>query len=158
MTEDSGAQPQAPRPEEDDSDQAGATVSEQDALNRVQAMLHSGSELASDLMELLSTESRLAGRSLGVMLMLAVMMGLLLVSVWLFLMTAAGVWMITAEFLSPVAALLLVAAINAGLALLVWALFVRLSRNLTFEEFFGALRSLSRPPPDQINDNAERSS
>lgn len=153
MTEDSGAH----RPDEDDSDQAGPTVSEKDVLNRVQAMLHSGSAVANDLMELLATESRLAGRSLGVMLMLAVMMGLLLVSVWLFLVSALGVWMVNAGFLSPVASLLLVAAINAGLALLVWFLFVRLSRNLTFEEFFGALRSLSRPVPDKMDDNAEKS-
>lgn len=125
-----------------------------DAVVQVKAIVQASAGLLRDFLELLAVEGRLAGRSLAAMLMLAVALALLLVSVWLFTVAALGFWLIDSGLLSATVSLLVVAAFNAVLALLAWLFIVRLSRNLMFREFLGALASLL-PSSDDSDDRGD---
>ncbi|GEM_PF-3456842 len=108
----------------------------------LKAMIHSSSDMVRDFLELLAVEGRLAGRSLAAMLMLAIVLALLVVATWLFLAVSIALLLIDQGVLSPPMALLATAGANALLALAVWLVIRRLSGNLAFREFIGAVGSI----------------
>ena len=108
---------------------------EEHAINELKGIIRTGSGMFRDLIELLAIEARLAGRSLALMLILAVVLALLAASAWLFLVAALGLWLIDREILSAPAVLLVLAAANGLLALVLGCFIHRLAHNLAFREF-----------------------
>ena len=98
-------------------------------------MLGEGRALVRDYLELLAVEGQLAGRSLVLMVALAVVLGIVLVSTWIFLNLAAVMWLVESEFMSTFQALLAGAGAHVVLALLIWFAVRHLSRNLVFGGF-----------------------
>jgi Putative Actinobacterial Holin-X, holin superfamily III len=108
-----------------------AAPSEPGLFDNVVALSRDFQLLAREQFDLAALEARVATRSVVVMIAAAVAVGVLLVSVWLALV-AALVWSLFELGLTPLPALLVVAALNllAGWALV--ALIRRQGRNLGF--------------------------
>ena len=97
--------------------------------------------LAHDRLRLAVLETRLAGESLVVMVAAGVMAAVLLVSAWLGLVVAAILALVGGGVTAALAVMIGVAA-NVLLALLLYALIRRKSRNL---QWAASLRSLKTP-------------
>lgn len=102
-------------------------------------MLGEGRELLRDYLDLLAVEGQLAGRSLVLMLALAICLAIVLVAAWMFLTLSGVMWLTDLGLLSVVQALLAGAGAHLVLALLIWFSVRRLSRNLVFGGFREAL-------------------
>ena len=123
------------QPDRDRSDSSSAPAPEEETLRAAGHMLGEGRALVQDYLELLAVEGQMAGRSLVLMLALAVVLGLVLVSTWIFLNLAGVMWLVESEFMSTFQALLVSAGAHAVLALLIWFAVRHLSRNLVFGGF-----------------------
>jgi hypothetical protein len=89
--------------------------------------------VVSDIFQLFKLEVKLAGRSLAIILMLIVIASLLLLSSWFSLLGAFATWLTTLHF-TLIQSLLIVAAINLTVAILVAFYIARISSNLQFNE------------------------
>lgn len=127
------------QPDRNDSGSSASAAPEEDVLRAAGHMLGEGRALVRDYLELLAVEGQLAGRSLVLMAALAITLGLVLVSIWIFLNLAGVVWMVESEFMSLFQALLTSAGAHAVVALLIWFAVRHLSRNLVFGGFRKAL-------------------
>ncbi len=106
-------------------------------------LLADTSALFGDLAELLATEGEMAGRALVAMLALAALIGLLLASTWLLLNAALAAWLLIVFPDLPAPLLLLGLAATQLLATaLAWLLMRRVSRDLGFRGFSGAVSAL----------------
>ncbi len=123
------------QPDPDRSDSSSAPAPEEEILRAAGHMLGEGRALVRDYLDLLAVEGQLAGRSLVLMLALAVALGLVLVSTWIFLNLAGVMWLVESEFMNTFQALLISAGAHAALALLIWFAVRHLSRNLVFSGF-----------------------
>lgn len=103
-----------------------------EAAAEIQGMIEAGSGLVHDLLRLLAVEGRLAGQSLALILMLAVLTALFVVTTWAFLAAALALWIVELGWLSLAGSLLALALVNAGLVLLAWIWIRYLSTNLGF--------------------------
>lgn len=124
--------------ERDDS--ASAPAPEEEVLRAAGHMLGEGRELAQDYLDLLAVEGQLAGRSLVLMLALAIVLGVLLVAAWIFLNLAGAMWAVDNDMLGASAAFLLVTAAHVVAALLAWLAVRHLAGNLVFGGFRRALQ------------------
>jgi hypothetical protein len=125
---------------------------EEEMLRAVGQLLGESSGLARDYLDLLAVEGQLAGRSLVLMVALAVALGITLVAAWIFLSLAGSIWLVELDVLTGAQAMLAVTVAHVVLALLIWVVVRRLSRNLVFGGFREALQ------PDRVsskNDGAE---
>jgi hypothetical protein len=126
------------RPADQERDESGKGP----ALEDFQQLLRTGSSLTQDFLELLAIESRLAGRSLALIVNLAVAMGLLLAGSWLLLSVAAALWL-TAQGVAELPATLAIIALgNAIVVIGLWWAIHRLSGNLAFPGFVTEIRAL----------------
>jgi hypothetical protein len=132
------ASDEAQQPEDQERDESG----EGPALEDFQQLLRTGSSLTQDFLELLAIEGRLAGRSLALMVNLAVAMGLLLAGTWLLLGVAVALWLSAQGVAELPAALLMIALGNAVVVLVLWWAIHRVSGNLAFPAFVTELRAL----------------
>ena len=102
--------------------------------------------------DLAAIEGRLAVESVSLILVLSIGAGVLLVSAWLFFVTACVALTVGAPYALPVA-LAGAAAANTAAALLAWAWIQRLMRNLTFQELrarlAGAVDAAGRGYPEE---------
>jgi len=101
--------------------------------------LGEGLELGRDYLDLLAVEGQLAGRSLVLMLTLAIVLGVVLVAAWIALNMAGVMWLVERDVLSASQALLGSAVAHLTLAGLAWLSVRHLSRNLVFSGFRQAL-------------------
>lgn len=123
------------------SEHDSAPAPEEEVLRAVGQLLGEGSGLARDYLDLLAVEGQLAGRSLVLMLALAVALGILLVAAWIFLSLAGVAWMVESGTMTGAQAFLASTAAHVLLGLLIWLAVRRLSRNLVFGGFREALNS-----------------
>jgi Putative Actinobacterial Holin-X, holin superfamily III len=108
-----------------------AAPSELGLFDNVIALSRDVQLLAREQFDLAALEARVATRSVVVMIAAAVAVGVLLVSVWLALV-AALVWLLFEFGLTPLPALLVVAASNLLAGWVLVALIRRQGRNLAF--------------------------
>jgi hypothetical protein len=127
------------------SETGTASPPEEEALRAAGRMLAEGRELARDYLDLLAVEGQLAGRSLVLMLALAIALGIVLVAAWIILNLAGVMWMVESETLSASQALLTSAVAHLVMALLIWLSVRHLSRNLVFGGFRRALHRQGSP-------------
>jgi hypothetical protein len=109
--------------------------------------------LIHDQLQLAALEVQLASRSLMTMIFAALCIGVLLVLVWVGLMTALGLSLIDVG-LQPVLVVLVVTALTSILALLLFVLIRRRSRDLGLPATMRALRP--SPPEDQDRQNQDQ--
>lgn len=124
------------------SAEAKEPAPESQVAAELQGMIREGSGMIHDLLKLLAVEGRLAGRSLALMLMLAVLTALFVVTSWVFLAATLALWMVEMAWLSLPASALVLALGNALLGLLVWLWIRHLSANLGFPAFVQATEKL----------------
>ena len=132
---------------QDTDPEATADFNQDSAADDLKHVFQHSKRLVGEITDLLGIEARLAGRSLALMLALAIVLALLLVSVWLLLCAAGAMWLIHAELLNAPLALLAVGGVNAVMALLVWWALSRLSGNLSFRGFRQVLREINSDHP-----------
>lgn len=89
--------------------------------------------VVSDIFKLFKLEVKLAGRTLAIILMLITLASLLLVSCWFALLGALVTWLTTIH-LTLIQSLLVVAAVNLFIAVLLAFYITRISSNLQFNE------------------------
>ncbi len=111
-------------------------------IRDVIGLVHEIREQAHDHLQLAVLETRLSINSLLAMAIIAIVIAILLISVWLALVGAA-VMALIAVGLSPAVALLAMGACNLAGALLGWLLIRRLSNSLGWPATLRALRSES---------------
>ncbi|MBA2654737.1 MAG: phage holin family protein [Gammaproteobacteria bacterium] len=86
-----------------------------------------------DIFKLFALEVQLAGRSLAIIIILAIVATLLLLSSWFSLLGALLTWIMTFH-LSLIVGLLILSAINLIIAIAIGLYIVRISNNLHFKE------------------------
>lgn len=96
--------------------------------------------LTHDHLKLATLEARRAGNSLASMVIAGVVMAVLLIGVWIGLMAAAALALIQSNFVGDIEAILLVAAVNLVVALLLFWYIRRKSRYLLFPETVHSFR------------------
>ncbi|MEO8164718.1 MAG: phage holin family protein [Betaproteobacteria bacterium] len=99
---------------------------------------------AHDQLTLAALETKLAGRSLVVMIAAGVVMAVLVISAWLGLMAAGILWLVSLEVAASIAILVAVAANLVGAALL-YGLIRRQSHALRFPATLRSLRPVPAP-------------
>lgn len=92
--------------------------------------------------ELVLTESRLFGYSLGLIIALAVIISFFIGPLWIFLGAAAAFFLVQQFALTPVAALLIIAAIFLLLIVMLGVWIYRLTRHLKFHNTRRAVANL----------------
>ena len=121
-------------------------------LGEARSLWQQWSGLWHDRLQLAALETRQAGRSLVGMLIAGVVAGLLIVSAWLGLISAAVVWLVEIEMMTSLAILLGV-MLNLLLATLLVYFIRHQSRHLGWP---ATIRSLRRAAPAMGNDNASQ--
>jgi hypothetical protein len=96
--------------------------------------------LTHDHLKLAALEARRAGNSLAGMVIAGVVMAVLLIGVWVGLMAAAALALIQSNIVGDIEAILLVAAVNLVVALLLFWYIRRKSRYLLFPETVHSFR------------------
>ncbi len=125
---------------------AGESPSSEDEMLRCAGqMLGEGRALVQDYLDLLAVEGQLAGRSLVLMLALAICLALVLVAAWIFLTLSGAMWLVQREWLTAAQALLAGAGAHVLAALAIGLWVRRLSGNLVFAGFREAIE---RDEPD----------
>ncbi|SDB52123.1 hypothetical protein SAMN05660653_02596 [Desulfonatronum thiosulfatophilum] len=127
--------------------------SEKDYSAVLQDVARTGGAMFSELLELFGTELRLAGRSMAAMLMFAVVLAVVVLSAWLLTNAVVGVWLVWSQVLNLIQALFFLIFVNILLAVSIGIAIIRLSRNLTFQEFSGAIRDLMPSKPEEDGSN-----
>lgn len=97
--------------------------------------------LTHDHLKLAALEARRAGHSLAGMVIAGVVMAVLLIGVWVGLMAAAALALIQSNIVGDIEAILLVAAVNLVVALLLFWYIRRKSRYLLFPETVHSFRN-----------------
>ncbi len=116
-------------------------------LNEVAGVLDSAAESLSNFLELMSLEARRAGLALFWMVAWGAVAAICIVTTWLGLMAALGMWAVSLG-LPPVAAIIGVALLNlAGGAILI-RVCVGMSRDLLFP---ATRRQLARNPSSKVS-------
>ena len=115
-------------------------------LHSAGQMLGEGRALVRDYLDLLAVEGQLAGRSLVLMLALAICLALVLVAAWIFLTLSGAMWLVQREWLTAAQALLTGAGAHVLAGLAIWLWVRRLSGNLVFAGFREAIE---RDEPDE---------
>jgi len=129
-TED-GARTTAQAASEEASLRAATSPPPAGVLEELSNALTSARATASNFLELVSLEAQRAGMSLVWMVAWAVVAGICLVATWLGLMAALAMW-VTSLGLSPIAAVLLVALLNAAIGGALIFASIAMSRGLLF--------------------------
>jgi hypothetical protein len=96
--------------------------------------------LTHDHLKLAALEARRAGNSLASIVAASVVMAVVLISVWVGLMAAATLALIESNFVGDIEAILLIAAVNLVVALLLFWFIRRKSRYLLFPETVHSFR------------------
>jgi len=109
--------------------------------------------LIHDQLKLVALELRLASHSLMIMIFAAVCIGVLLVLIWVGLMAAIGLSLIHVG-LQPVLVVLVLTALTSILALLLFGLIRRRSRDLGLPATMRTLKP--SPQEDQAHQNQDR--
>ncbi|MGJ0485222.1 MAG: phage holin family protein [Methylomicrobium sp.] len=105
-----------------------------DLLEDVRLLWRDLRGLTHDHLKLAALEARRASTSLVSMIVAGLIMGVLLISTWVGLMTAAALALIQSNFVGEIEAILLLAAVNLVVALLLFWFIRRKSRYLLFPE------------------------
>ncbi|GAB6058113.1 hypothetical protein [Desulfonatronum parangueonense] len=121
--------------------------SEKDYSAVLQDIARTSGAMFTDLLDLFATELRLAGRSMAAMLMFAVVLAVVVLSAWLLMNAVVGVWLVWSQVFNLIQALFFLIFVNILLAVTIAFSIIRLSRNLTFQEFSGAVRDLIPAKP-----------
>jgi len=119
-------------------------------IDNVKELWHDLRAMAHDQLTLAALETKLAGKSLVNMIAAGLMVGILLISAWLGIMSAAVLWLVSIGVVASVAMLLAVVA-NLALAAVLYGFIRRQSRRLQFP---ATLRSL-RPLPSRSKSKIE---
>ncbi len=114
-------------------------------LEDFKSLWHEVLGLAHDQLMLAALETKLAGRSLVIMIAIGVMIAILLISAWLGVMGAVVLWL-TGIGLAGSIAMLIAAAANLVAAFILYGVIRGQSRHLQFP---ATLRSL-RPVPSKL--------
>jgi hypothetical protein len=139
-------QPATDQPGQDDA--RADPSAEENAAAEIKEISRLGVGIARDFLELLSVESRLAGRSLALMLAIAVALALSVVSAWLLLIGAIAFFLVGQGTITAPVALVLAGLGNVLTALIAWLIIRRLSHNLGFpgvREAAGGMLSKQSP-------------
>lgn len=105
-----------------------------DLLEDVRLLWHDWRGLTHDHLKLAALEAKRASTSLVSMIVAGLIMGVLLISTWVGLMVAAALALIQSNFVGEIEAILLLAAANLVVALLLFWFIRRKSRYLLFPE------------------------
>lgn len=130
------------------SDASGKPVEEHaDLLEDIRLLWWDLRGLIHDHLKLAALEARRAGHSLAGIVVASLVMAVLLICVWIGLMAAAALALIQSNIVGDIEAILIIAAANLVVALLLFWFIRRKSRYLLFPETVHSFRGKEEKSP-----------